>query len=652
MKKWIKFILVPLVFLVFVGALVLIRSQFKNLNYVDILVALKTIPTFRLIIALLLSLVYYLILGGYDIIAFKYIKPENSLNPKNILFASFISNVLGSNTGYSMLFGGSVRYRLYSIYNVSIVDITKILIFSSATVWVGLLAIGGFVFTFAPISLKYVFNFSTRIVGLVFATVSIAYVILSIFCSKSIRVFKWTISFPNIKIVSLQFLFATFDWLIASLTLYILLPVKGLAYLVFLKVFLISQFFGIISQVPGGIGVFEASITLMLPNYMNKLEFLGGMLAYRSVFYFFPLLIALILLVYFEIVTLTKRLKNSGRVFGKSASSLVVQFITLSSFILGIVLILLLLLVPLKFIKNVFMSKVVDLAHFFLSVIAIGLLFISRALYLRVKNAWGIAYVLISFAIIFMFILGEHRMILLCFVILFVALLLSKKYFYKNIPIFNATFNVVGISVIGGIFILLAGLGFFVNRYDIYSLIDLNLFPKNILSSTDIARFLRVILSLVIMVCILILDRVLRVFFKKSCAFKKDYQKNIVKHLEHSSSFNALILDKSYIMSGKKIFFIMYAKLKINWITKSDPIEESKYKEELLRKFKEIANNVSAKLDLIGISQKYLRTYNDVELEVFSIGQEIKIYLDGFDKKASILKIFVLWKKKWRRDRV
>ncbi|MDR3281644.1 MAG: phosphatidylglycerol lysyltransferase domain-containing protein [Endomicrobium sp.] len=650
MKKWIKFILVPLVFLVFVGALVLIRYQFKNLNYVDILVALKTIPTFRLIIALLLSLVYYLILGGYDVIAFKYIKPENSLNPKNILFASFISNVLGSNTGYSMLFGGSVRYRLYSIYNVSIVDITKILIFSSATVWVGLLAIGGFVFTFAPIySLKYIFNFSTRMVGLGFATVSIAYVILSKFCSKPLRVFKWTISFPNIKIVSLQFLFATFDWLIASLTLFILLPVKGLAYLVFLKVFLISQFLGIISQVPGGIGVFEASITLMLPNYMNKLEFLGGMLAYRSVFYFFPLLIALILLVYFEIVTFTKRLKNSGRVFWKSVSSLVVQFITLSSFILGIVLMLLLLLAPLKLIKNVFMSKVVDLAHFLLSIVAISLLFISRALYLRVKNAWGIAYVLISFAIIFMFILGEHRMILLCFVILFVALLLSKKYFYKNIPIFNAIFNVVGISVIGGIFILLASLGFFVNRYDIYSLIDLNLFPKNILSSTDIARFLRVILSLVIMVCILILDRVLRVFFKKSCAFKKDYQKNIVKHLEHTSSFNALILDKSYIMSDKKIFFIMYAKLKINWIVKSDPIEESKYKEELLRKFKEIANNVSAKLDFIGISQKYLRTYNDVGLEVFSIVQEIKIYLDSFGKKASILKIFVSWEKEWRR---
>jgi uncharacterized membrane protein YbhN (UPF0104 family) len=365
MKKWMKFVFVFSGFFIFAGALVLVCVQFKNLNCIDVLAALKTIPTFKSIMALLLSLLYYLILGGYDIIAFEYIKPENSLKLKNILFACFISNALGSNTGYSMLFGGSMRYRFYSIYNVSMLDVTKILIFSSVTIWIGLLSIGGLVFTFMPVSLKVgILNFPTRIIGLIFSIILILYVILSAFYSKSVKIFKWTISFPSIRIVSLQFLFATCDWLIASLTLFIFLPVGKLTYFVFLKVFLISQFLGIISQVPGGIGVFEASVSFMLPSYINNPDFIAGLLAYRVIFYFFPLLIALILLVCFEVMVLVKKNKNSREVFDKSVSSLFVRFIKLSPFLLEIILMFLLLSMSLL-VKNVSVSKIVNATHFF-----------------------------------------------------------------------------------------------------------------------------------------------------------------------------------------------------------------------------------------------------------------------------------------------
>jgi uncharacterized membrane protein YbhN (UPF0104 family) len=366
MKKWVKISLVSLGFFISAGALVLVYSQLKKLNYIDVLAALRTIPTFKVVAALLLSSSYYLVLGGYDIVAFEYIKPENSPKPKNILFACFISNALGSNTGYSMLFGGSIRYRLYSVYDVSMLDVTKILIFSSVTIWIGLLSIGGLVFTFMPISLKGCIlnsNFSTRIIGLIFVTILILYVILSAFYSKSIKIFKWTINLPSIKIVFLQLLLATCDWLIASLTLYIFLPVGKLTYFVFLKVFLISQFLGIISQVPGGIGVFEASISLMLPSYINNPDFIAGLLAYRVVFYFFPLLIALILLVCFEVVVLVRKFKNNREIFDKSVSSLLVRFVKLSPFLLGIILMFLLLLMSLLM-KNISISKIVAATYF------------------------------------------------------------------------------------------------------------------------------------------------------------------------------------------------------------------------------------------------------------------------------------------------
>ena len=93
MKKWLKIILVPLGFLVFIGALVLLHNQLKELSYTDIINALKAIPMFRILIAMCLALLYYIILGGYDIVAFKYIDAKVPLRPKDILFTCFVSNV-------------------------------------------------------------------------------------------------------------------------------------------------------------------------------------------------------------------------------------------------------------------------------------------------------------------------------------------------------------------------------------------------------------------------------------------------------------------------------------------------------------------------------------------------------------------------------
>ncbi|MDR0956447.1 MAG: hypothetical protein LBL77_01055 [Endomicrobium sp.] len=310
MKKWMRFVLLSLGFLIFVGALVLLNNQLKNLSYIDIVNALKSMPKFRIVLAMFLTLSYYFILGGYDIIAFKYVGSNVLLKPKDILFTCFISNVLANNTGYSMLFGGSIRYRLYSVYKISMTNVTKVLFFSSATIWLGLFVLGGLIFTFAPVSIDGVFklNFSTRIGGIIFILLLVLYIFLSIFHSRPIKILKWTIKFPNVKIVFAQILLATSDWFIASLTLYILMPGGYVSYFALLKVFLITQFAVIVSQVPGGMGVLETSITLLLPNSANNPSVIGALLAYRIIFYFFPLLIALILLCYFEIMLFTKKL--------------------------------------------------------------------------------------------------------------------------------------------------------------------------------------------------------------------------------------------------------------------------------------------------------------------------------------------------------
>ncbi|AKL98249.1 phosphatidylglycerol lysyltransferase domain-containing protein [Endomicrobium proavitum] len=644
MKKWLKFILVPLGFLVFVGALALLNNQLKDLSYDDIVNALQAIPSVRIILALLFALSYYLLLGGYDIVAFKYINAKAPLKPKDIFFTCFISNVLGNNTGYSMLFGGSIRYRLYSLHKVSMVDVTKVLFFSSATIWLGLLAVGGLIFTATPVSLEGVTKYamSTRGIGIFFLLILVAYVGLSAFNSKPRKIFKWEISFPNIKIVAAQILLATADWIIASLTLFMLMPSGEIPYFILLKVFLVAQLLGIISQVPGGMGVFEASIALLLPQAAKHPGVIGGLLAYRAIFYFCPLVIALSMFGFYEIARLVKKFDDKTRIFGKTVSSAVVQVLAVSTFFAGMIA-MFSASTPFNVeqIQNFLRLLPVwtkDLSHFLLSVTAASLLFLSRALQLRIKGSYKWTCFLVGFAILLILAIGEPPLVLAAFIILFIALLFAKKYFYRNISILDASLSMWWFSAIGGVFVLVVWTGFFINKQDIFSWIRFDVLYENLFGASDAARFLRATVGLVVIFIIVALEQIFKNYFKKPVVFDENDIKRITYSSDYAYAFDALALGKSYMVNDEKTAFIMYAQSGDSLISLGDPVGGGySHKSELLWKFKEAADKESVKPAFVGIDHRYKQLYDDIGLDIFNIGQEAKIPLRTFDKNKELL---------------
>jgi len=641
MNKWVKIIIAPLGLLVFIGALALLHNELKNLSYDEIISTLQAIPSLRIAAALFLSLIYYILLGGYDIVAFKYINAKAPLKPKDILFTCFVSNVLGSNTGYSMLFGGSIRYRLYSIHDVSMVDVTKVLFFSSATIWLGLLTVGGLVFTVAPVSLGGItkFDISTRWIGLFFLAVLIFYVLFSLRRSKPIKIFKWTVSFPSIKIVAAQVGLATCDWLIASLTLYTLMPSGEFTYFVMLKVFLVSQLLGIISQVPGGMGVFETAIVFLLPSAAENPAVMGGLLAYRAIFYFFPLAIALSMLAGYEIMRATKKLDEKTRIFGKTVSSVIVQVLSVSTFFSGMFAIFSAStpfdVEQLKMIIGLLPAWLVDLSHFLLSITAAVLLFLSRGLLLRIKNAHKWACIFLGFAIFLSLIVGEPPGLIAGFVILFTALLFTRKYFYRDISILNTAFSPWWFSAVGGVFVLAVWIGFFVNRQNIFSWIHLDVFFQNLLSASDTARFLRAVTGIFVIFIIVAAEQIFRNFLKRPVVFTRDDIKKIVNSSDYAYSFDALAGDKRFFVNDEKDAFIMYSVSGDSWIALGDPVGTFGQKSELLWKFKETADKEGAKPAFIGIDHRNMQIYDDIGLDVFNIGQEAKIPLRTFDENES-----------------
>ncbi|MCX7594973.1 MAG: lysylphosphatidylglycerol synthase domain-containing protein, partial [Fischerella sp.] len=143
---------------------------------------------------------------------------------------------------------------------------------------------------------------TVRPIGVIFLLLIIIYLLGSIFIQQPLRIRAREFRFPNFKISLAQIAVSSCDWMFAAAILYVLLPSNTpLSYLDFLGIYLLAMFAGVVSNVPGGLGVFETVIVLILSSKVSAAAILGSLLAYRGVYYFLPLIVAFILLGLYEL---------------------------------------------------------------------------------------------------------------------------------------------------------------------------------------------------------------------------------------------------------------------------------------------------------------------------------------------------------------
>ncbi|MEH2324880.1 MAG: lysylphosphatidylglycerol synthase domain-containing protein [Nostoc sp.] len=280
-----------------------IANQLHEYNYRDILKALAAIPKSRLSWAIWLTALGYLVMIGYDILGFSYI--NRCLSWNKIALTSFISSAFSNTIGFALLTGSAIRYRFYANWGVSAVAIAQVIAFANFTFWLGMFAVAGFLFIINPLKIPTQIHlpFATvRPIGVIFLLLVAAYLLGSIFIKQPLIIRGQEFRFPSFNISLVQIAISSFDWILAAAVLYALLPSNiSLSYLDFLGIYLLAMFAGVVSNVPGGLGVFETIILLILSSKVSAAAILGSMLAYRGVYYFLPLLVAAGLLGLYEI---------------------------------------------------------------------------------------------------------------------------------------------------------------------------------------------------------------------------------------------------------------------------------------------------------------------------------------------------------------
>lgn len=286
----------------FAIAAYMIYHQLSKYKLEDIKEALLSIPPHNLFLACMASLGGYVALSSYDYLALRYI--GRKLAPWKWIFAGFIGFSISNNAGHAIVSGGAIRYRLYTRWRFHASEVVRMVTFSGFTYLVAcffLVIIGYFLTPNHAFGEGSVSHMTTVIVTIVSAIGLLLYFGATLFYKKPIIIKDIEFDIPSFRMALAQVFIGGADILLASLVLYYsLIPFMDIPFDVFIGVFIIAQVLGVFSQVPGGLGVFEGLFLYIIPGNHNPALLFGALIAYRIIYYLFPLIISGIILLTYE----------------------------------------------------------------------------------------------------------------------------------------------------------------------------------------------------------------------------------------------------------------------------------------------------------------------------------------------------------------
>jgi uncharacterized membrane protein YbhN (UPF0104 family) len=279
----------------FIAMAVLLVVYARTVNWEDVWEVIRNYNRMTLLIALGLVVVSYLLYGCYDLLARTYC--GHKLAARQVMLVSFVCYAF--NLTLSTWVGGiGMRYRLYSRLGLPGSTITRIFSLSITTNWLGYILLGGIIFTFGVVELPahwYIDEGTLRIAGVVLLAFIAAYMWFCAFAKRRHATIKGQkLVLPSWKFALAQMAISSANWMAMGAIIWLLLG-QEVNYFFVLGVLLVSSIAGVIIHIPAGIGVLEAVfIALLAGEHTSKGAIIAALLAYRMLYYFIPLLLALV----------------------------------------------------------------------------------------------------------------------------------------------------------------------------------------------------------------------------------------------------------------------------------------------------------------------------------------------------------------------
>jgi phosphatidylglycerol lysyltransferase len=637
----VKRILGPVLGLtLFSVALWVLHRQLGTYSYRHIVVAVRDLPGYAVLIALGLTAFNYLILTGFDFLALRFI--GRPLPYPNVALASFVSYAFSQGLGFPLLTGAPARLRLYSQWGLSAIEIAQVIALSTLTFLLGLFATAGILFTFHTMPLPGSLGMhvkTTLPLGIVLLSGVAFYVGMTAWRSRPLNIGGWEFPVPHTRLTLVQIAISSLEWATAAAVLAVLIaPFSNVPYLTVLEVFLLAQLAGIISQVPGGLGVFEAVVLLLLPEKLPQDKALAALLVYRAVYYLLPLAAALVGFGLFEVAQRREKITRFRQLVSQWISPIAPLIVAGGTFVCGAVLLIsgALPRVPhrLQELSDLLPLSIIEASHFFATIVGVCLLILAQGLRRRLDSAYHITAGLLVAGIAFSLLKGldyEEAVILFGMLLILMA---SRREFYRQPSLLSEPLSPGAIALVLLVVTSSLFIGMFAFKHVRYTDAIWGQFQLR----SDAARFLRATAGAFGVAVFAVTFRI----FKASTPNVAEPTAEVVPRIQRvianardTRAHLALLRDKHLLFSDTGESFLMYGIEGRSWVAMGDPMGRAEEREELAWKFREMVDRHDGWPVFYQVRPENLHVYLDLGLTLLKLGEEARVPLTEFSLEGS-----------------
>jgi phosphatidylglycerol lysyltransferase len=625
--------------LVFAGVALVLHHQMAHLHVKNVLAQLHAIPRRQVVEALGFTALSYWLLTTYEVLALAYLR--RTIPYTRILFTSFIAYSFGHTLGFAAFTGAAIRFRLYASAGVSAIDVATLTAFCSLSLGIGLATVSGVSLFVAPghaaTVLRLHHNWSL-LVGTLLLGAVLAYALWACLARTKLEIRGWALRAPGPYIGLTQIALSVLDLSLSTAVLWSLLPPGAhIGFITFLGVYAAAVIAGIISHVPGGVGVFEAVILFTLPGVPTD-ALLGSLLAYRAVYYVVPLVCGTLLFAWKELAAQRGRFAWAHELASLYIAPVVPQIAGSLTFLAG-ALLLFSGATPamderLAFLDQFLPLAVLEVSHLVGSIVGLGLLVLARALFRRVQAAYHISVWLLIAGIFASLLKGLDFEEACLLALVLGVLVLGRRAFYRPTAILAERFTPVWVASIIGVVVMALWIGVVSYRHVNYS----HELWWTFALDGNAPRMLRASLAVIVLGTAYLLLNMLRPARPEPAVAGADElarARALIGSCDFTLANAALTGDKRLLFSDAGDAFVMYQIAGQSWVALGDPVGSQEGAEELVWRLREMSDHHGGQTVFYQVGPDRLALYVDLGLAALRIGQEARVPLEAFSLEGS-----------------
>lgn len=600
-----------------------------------------TLPAAALAGCVLLTLASYTALVGYDLSALRWIGARLPL--ARAAMGSFIGFAFSNTLSFTAFSGGAIRYRLYTSAGLSGMQVAKAVFFLSTAFMVGISLVGSVGLWLAPERAAAVLHLPPAAVRTLAMAVAVSLPVLLLAAAlwrRPLVLFGREITLPGSKLLLMQLVISTADIAFSAGALYVLLPADTpVGFAAFAGVYCAAIVLGLLSHLPGGIGVFDGIMVLALADAVPAERMGAALLVYRAVYYLLPLLAAVVLLAGHEGRALRDRLpvgelrrRTAGALrLGRGALPAAAATVAVAA---GIVLLVsgALPAVPgrVHAAAALVSLPVVEVSHILNSVVGLGLVLIGRGLYQRLDSAWTLTMGLLGAGIVLNLLKGldwEEAVILAgCAAILWAA----REEFYRRGSLTDVRLTPGWVLGSAGLVAGAVVLTLFAFEHVEYR----DALWWQVATTADAPRSMRALVATGVALLGLSLHALLRPAPRatpRPDAATVERAAALLPTSPRTEGNLVLLGDKAVLFNEAGTGFLMYGVRGRSWVAMGDPVGPVETWPDLVWSFRQMVHRHGGQAAFYQVRPESLPLYLDAGLLPVKIGEEARVPLAGFD---------------------